>query len=118
MKGFVWNRRTKEVFQNTPTVGNGMIYAPSLDGRVYKLSASTGKPQWVYETEGTISESASVIGDTLLVGDSIGKLHAVDTESGENRWDIILDGHVSSTPVVSNETLFIATQKGSIYAIR
>lgn len=118
MKGFVWKRRTKEVFQNTPTVGNGMIYAPSLDGRVYKLSASTGKPQWVYETEGTISESASVIGDTLLVGDSIGKLHAVDTESGENRWDIKLDGHVSSTPVVSNETLFIATQKGSIYAIR
>ena len=118
MKGFVWKKRTKEVFQNTPTVGNGMVYVPSLDGRVYKLSASTGKPQWVYETEGTISESVSVVGNMMLVGDSRGKVHGVDTETGENIWDIQLDGHVSSTPVVSGDTLFVATENGSIYAIK
>jgi len=117
MKGFVWKKRTKEVLQNTPTVRNGMIYVPSLDGRVYKLSASTGKPQWVYETEGTISESVSVIGNMMLVGDSTGKVHGVDTGTGEKIWDIQLDGHVSSTPVVSGNTLFVATQNGSIYAI-
>ena len=118
MKGFVWKRRTKEVFQNTPTVGNGMIYVPSLDGSVYKLSASTGKPQWVYEAEGTISESVSVIGNTMLLGDSTGKVHGVDIESGEKVWGIQLDGHVSSTPVVSGDTLFVATQNGSIYAVK
>ena len=118
MKGFVWKKRTKEVFQNTPTVRNGMIYVPSLDGRVYKLSASTGKIQWIYETEGTISESVSVIGNMMLLGDSTGKVHGVDTETGENIWDMQLDGHVSSTPVVSDDTLYVATQNGSIYAIR
>ena len=95
-----------------------MIYVPSLDGRVYKLSASTGKIQWIYETEGTISESVSVIGNMMLLGDSTGKVHGVDTETGENIWDMQLDGHVSSTPVVSDDTLYVATQNGSIYAIR
>ena len=118
MKGFVWKKRTREVFQNTPTIANGMIYAPSLDGNVFKISASAGKPQWVYETEGTISESVSVVGNMMLVGDSTGKVHGVDTESGENIWDIQLDGKVSSTPVVSGETLFVATQNGSLYAIK
>ncbi len=118
MKGFVWKKRTKEVFQNTPTVGNGMIYLPSLNGRIYNISASSGKPQWVYDTQGTISESVSLIGDLMLAGDSTGKVHGVDTDSGEKIWDIQLDGHVSSTPVVSGDTLFVTTRNGSIYAIR
>ena len=65
-----------------------------------------------------ISESVSVIGNMMLLGDSTGKVHGVDTETGENIWDMQLDGHVSSTPVVSDDTLYVATQNGSIYAIR
>ena len=72
----------------------------------------------MYETEGTISESVSVIGNMMLVGDSTGKVHGVDTGTGEKIWDIQLDGHVSSTPVVSGDTLFVATQNGSIYAVK
>lgn len=43
MKGFVWKfRNPREVFQNTPTIAKGMVYVPSLNGRIYKLSATTG----------------------------------------------------------------------------
>ena len=119
MKGFVWKfRNPREVFQNTPTIANGMVYVPSLDGHIYKLSASTGDPQWRYTTEGTISESVSVVGDLMLTGDSTGKLHGVDVETGKKIWEMQLDGHISSTPVVSAEMLFVATQNGSLYAIK
>tara|TARA_B100000949_G_scaffold222417_1_gene223994 strand:- start:5104 stop:6450 length:1347 start_codon:yes stop_codon:yes gene_type:complete len=119
MKGFVWKfRNPREVFQNTPTIANGMVYVPSLDGQIYKLNASTGDPQWRYTTEGTISESVSVVGGLMLAGDSTGKVHGVDVETGKKIWEMQLDGRISSTPVVSAEMLFVATQNGSLYAIK
>jgi outer membrane protein assembly factor BamB len=119
MKGFVWKfRNPREVFQNTPTIANGMVYVPSLYGRIYKLSASTGDKQWIYTTEGTVSESVSVVGDLMLAGDSTGKVHGVDVKTGKKIWEIQLDGRISSTPVVSAEMLFVATQNGSLYAIK
>jgi len=119
MKGFVWKfRNPREVFQNTPTIAKGMVYVPSLNGSIYKLSATTGDIQWRYTTDGTISESVSVVGDLMLTGDSTGKIHGVDVETGKKIWEIQLDGHISSTPVVSAEMLFVATQNGSLYAIK
>jgi outer membrane protein assembly factor BamB len=119
MKGGVWKfRNPREVFQNTPTIAKGMVYVPSLNGRIYKLSATTGDIQWRYTIDGTISKSVSVVGDLMLTGDSTGKIHGVDVETGKKIWEMQLDGHISSTPVVSGERLFVATQNGFLYAIK
>ncbi len=119
MKGFVWKfQNPREVFQNTPTIAKGMVYVPSLNGHIYKLSTTTGDIQWRYTTDGTISESVSVVGDLMLTGDSTGKIHGVNVQTGKKIWEMQLDGHISSTPVVAGERLFVATQNGSIYAIK
>src|SRR5262245_15535685 len=76
---------------------NGMIIAPSIDGRVFALNALTGKPVWetrvVYpQDQYTLTMSPRIAGGKVIIGASggdkptRGQFVAVDAQTGRLAW--------------------------------
>jgi quinohemoprotein ethanol dehydrogenase len=76
---------------------NGMIIAPSIDGRLFALDALTGKPVWesrvVYpQDQYTLTMSPRIAGDKVIIGASggdrptRGQFVAVDAQTGKLAW--------------------------------
>jgi quinohemoprotein ethanol dehydrogenase len=76
---------------------NGMIIAPSIDGRLFALNAVTGKPVWetrvVYPQDlYTLTMAPRIAGGKVIIGASggdkptRGQFAAVDAQTGEFLW--------------------------------
>jgi quinohemoprotein ethanol dehydrogenase len=76
---------------------NGMIIAPSIDGRLFALDARTGKPVWetrVVESKElfTLTMAPRIAGDKVIIGASggdrptRGNFVAVDAQTGKLAW--------------------------------
>jgi quinohemoprotein ethanol dehydrogenase len=76
---------------------NGMIIAPTIDGRLFALSALTGKPVWetrvVYTQDlYTLTMAPRIAGGKVIIGASggdrptRGQFSAVDAQTGEFLW--------------------------------
>jgi quinohemoprotein ethanol dehydrogenase len=76
---------------------NGMIIAPSIDGRLFALNALTGKPVWesrvVYpQDQYTLTMAPRIAGGKVIIGASggdkptRGQFVAVDAQTGQLAW--------------------------------
>jgi quinohemoprotein ethanol dehydrogenase len=76
---------------------NGMIIAPSIDGRLFALNALTGKPVWetrvVYpQDQYTLTMAPRIAGGKVIIGASggdkptRGQFAAVDAQTGQFLW--------------------------------
>jgi quinohemoprotein ethanol dehydrogenase len=76
---------------------NGMIIAPAIDGRLFALSALTGKPVWetrvVYpQDQYTLTMAPRIAGSKVIIGASggdkptRGQFVAVDAQTGQLAW--------------------------------
>jgi polyvinyl alcohol dehydrogenase (cytochrome) len=54
------------------TVANGVVYAASMSGTVYALSAATGATLWSYDTGGSVNAGAAVVNGTVYWGSGYG----------------------------------------------
>jgi outer membrane protein assembly factor BamB len=61
--------------------------------------------------------SPTVVGDLVLVGDSVGTLHALDASSGDKLWEVQTGKGIVSTPVFAHGTAYVTSLDGSLYAI-
>ncbi len=119
LKGNVWGRtRQGHSFLGTPAVGDGMVYAASRSGNVFKMGEFDGEPVWSYDMGAEPSKTVAVTAEYLFVGAADGKLHAIDVGTGEPELELQLDGAISAGPVIANDTLYVATLAGKLYAIR
>jgi outer membrane protein assembly factor BamB len=80
---------------STPTVGNGVVYVTSWNGKVYAVKASNGKVKWTYDTKASfmgVQSSATLTADgRLVVGDSVGVIHCLLAKTGKLLWQTSLD---------------------------
>jgi polyvinyl alcohol dehydrogenase (cytochrome) len=51
------------------TAANGVLYAPSMSGKMYALDAANGKTLWSYQTPGAVVGGAAVVNGTVYWGD-------------------------------------------------
>ena len=76
---------------------NGMVIAPSIDGRLFALNATTGKPVWetrvVYTQDlYTLTMAPRIAGGKVIIGASggdkptRGQFVAVDAQTGKLEW--------------------------------
>jgi len=106
----------------TPTVANGVVYAPDSAGFLYAIDARTGHQLWadhlpdlspLLPANTSARTSPVVSGDELILGDqhptnALGTgahLFAVDRATGHLRWITTIDPHVAAF-VTSSPTVF------------
>ena len=86
-------------------LGMGINYTANLApgetdvGKVYAISASTGKPAWVHSQRAGTMSIVTTGGGLVFVGDVAGEFKALDAESGEVLWSTKLGTSVSGIPV-------------------
>ena len=103
----------------TPTVGNGMVYVASWNGRVYGVKASNGAIKWSYNAGGPLgvqSSPALTADGRLVFGDSAGVLHCVTAKKGLPLWTNPIGGpldHFWASAQVIGKRVFIGTASHS-----
>lgn len=61
------------------TVGNGVVYAPSMaggatDNNMFALDAATGATRWSFPAGGSVNAGASIANDTVFWGSGYSNL--------------------------------------------
>ena len=97
--GVAWIRqfRTSELFETTPLVINGVMYATLPRNKVMALDARTGLRYWGYEYRlptrlslccGQVNRGVAILGETIYMGTLDAHLVALDTKTGKVIWDV------------------------------
>lgn len=113
----------------TPTVANGVVYAPDSGGHLYAIDAATGRQLWddflpslspQLPPDTFARTSPAVFGDELILGDQHptastdgtgAHVLAVNRRNGKLLWITTIDPHiaamVTSSPVVFNNHVYV-----------
>ena len=124
--GVKWVFTTGADVSATPTVSDGVVYAPDAAGNLYAVDASTGKAVWSrkissYEAVPNVYSrvSPAVYQDELIIGDNILKTQAhsgahvmaIGRSNGALLWNTQVDAHpaaiITGSPVVANGVVYV-----------
>lgn len=91
---------------------------PSQPGDKWRFGSDypDGFPSRQKRTEGIISAPA-VAGDTLYIGDTLGKMYAVDAITGAERWQFQGEDGILVSPIVVGNLLVFGDKAGWLYGL-
>lgn len=100
----LWRTTLTAPFRAGPTVGNGRVFAVSMDNQIHALDAATGRKLW---THSGIAEGAGLYGgaspvsagNMLIAALSSGELFALRADNGRVLWSDSLAGLQKSDAV-------------------
>jgi eukaryotic-like serine/threonine-protein kinase len=100
----------------TPALGEGVVYAATIDG-IVALESDSGDEVWSLPTGTLIDSPLALVDDVLYFGEIGSTVHAVDAESGEPLWRFVLGGLATSPPAVADDTVFVGSSDFNLYAL-
>jgi outer membrane protein assembly factor BamB len=118
-KAVVWHRGGEDFHRTLSTVAvrDGLLFTADFSGYVYCLDAATGKPYWVYNSEGAIWGSPLVADGKVYVGNEDGDVAVL---RAARKLEVVskvnLGSAVFSTPVARDGVLYI-TSRSKLFAI-
>ena len=92
------------------------IYFGSGDGRIYCLSADSGKVIWKFRTDGGIWSSPCVTDSMVVIGSRSGKIYGITTEA-ELVWSFPTGALINATPAVLDGKIYCGSHDGYIYCL-
>lgn len=108
--------------ESSPLVHQGRIYVGDWRGRVYALSAQTGRIVWTFRTGGRVKGAVAGLGNRVFVGSYDGRLYALDSRTGALQWRSSSQGRLGglgrfySTPALAYGRVFVGSTDGKVYA--
>ena len=95
----------------SPAIGNGYIYAVDGAGRLYSLSLTSGRTEWMTEIGGSPVLSGALVFDRNLIYVRSGRiLETVDARGGDVRSRWPMNAEIVATPSVADDgTRVVAT---------
>lgn len=115
----VWEERTGAGFSGTMVVTDSVIYAGSMNRKIYAIESATGKELWNKRLPGAIIGGVAHSGDTLFIGTDRpnGRIRAVHSENGKKVWEVDIP-RISVPLVVSDDLVLAHSNNGVLYAFR
>ena len=110
----LWQYRTDNSVNVSPTVADGVVYATSYEGHVYALDAETGKLLWSFKAASNLPSPPLVADGVVHVGDSDNHHYALNASTGELLWrDGSGSGGSNNAPLVSDGIVYIPSSPRS-----
>ena len=102
----------------SPVLFGDDIYAASANGRVYKVSSTSGKQVWeVKLKKELISSGVGVGGGLVLVGTDQGIVYAFNQQDGSIAWKAPLSSEILSSPVIDNGIVVARAGDGKVFGL-
>lgn len=102
----------------SPVVADGRLFLGGDDGRLYALTARTGRRLWTFRTNAPLLSSPIVAGPVLYLPAGDGLLYCLDAADGHKRWAVRL-GEMRAAPALLDGVLYVGSRgAGGLYAIR
>lgn len=117
-----WEVETPQAVTSQPAIAEGVLYLPTLGGRVLTVSAGTGTVQSVTEMRSPSFGTPAVADATVYIGTGAGNLWAyetsdtTDTGIGQFRWRADARGGLVGSPTVMDGTVYAGTSNGHLHA--
>jgi len=115
--GIQWSVKTGGIVSSSPAAVGGVVYAGSLDKKLYAINQTTGKLLWTTKTDGGIKSSPAVQNGLVFVGSDDHYVYAMNATTGAVKWKYLTGGAVTSSPVVVNNSLFVGSTDDKLYAL-
>jgi outer membrane protein assembly factor BamB len=115
--GIQWSVQTGGIVSSSPAVFEGVVYAGSLDKKLYAINASTGKVLWATKTEAGIKSSPAVQNGLVFIGSDDHYLYAMNAATGAVKWKYLTGGAVTSSPLVVSDTVYVGSMDGTLHAV-
>jgi outer membrane protein assembly factor BamB len=136
-----WRFPTGDRVVSSPSLAGGVVYFGSDDGRVYAVTAATGRRLWSVETNGPVRSTPAVDGGVVFVLSYDGRLYALDARTGGRRWTFRTGGERAfeakglhgwqpasqtfvdpfdvflSSPAVADGVVYFGSGDGRVYAV-
>jgi outer membrane protein assembly factor BamB len=100
---------------STPVLKDGVLYFGSFNSNFYAISAADGKLIWKQPVGGWVWGEATIVGDTVFVGDVKGGLFAFNTKDGSRKWVAELGDTIRAKPVVNGNKLYVVAMNTNVY---
>lgn len=115
----LWKVDTKEPFEATAAIANGIVYLPSLDGSCFALKLSDGSQVWKYlnkEKDG-VKSSPCIAGGVVAYGDEQGNYRGLDRKTGEQKWLYKSNAEVISSGSFIDGKIYFGSYDESLYCL-
>ena len=120
--GHVRWRRLIGPTESSPLVVNGLVYVGDWNGKVYALSAATGRTVWTYQTGDKVKDGVAYAGGHVYVGSYDSHVYALNARTGKLFWKAAAQQRLSpsgtfySTPALAYDRLYIGSTDGKVYS--
>ena len=97
-------------------VQSNKIYIGSGDS-CYSFDIVDREFTWTYETDGPVTASPKISGNTVYFGSWDGNIYALDSDSGNLKWNYQTGWGIDSTPEIYNGMVFVGSLDNNFYAL-
>jgi outer membrane protein assembly factor BamB len=102
---------------SSPAIAGGVLYVGTFDGRLHAVDLKTQQPLWVFTTEASKQNAASVTGaDGRLDFGKIFKFNFVD-EMNAGLVKLFATGAIVSSPAIDKNAVYFGSTDGAVYAL-
>jgi outer membrane protein assembly factor BamB len=113
-----WTFASRTLIEFPPAVDAGLVVVGVNSGRVYGLSAETGRIIWARRQNGAIASSPAISGDRVFISSMDGSLTAYSRAHGTPLWRFSTGGSpVESSPLVVDGRVYVGTWSGRLHAV-
>lgn len=101
-------------FKAAPLVAGELVVIGDEEGMMHGIDRQTGMRKWVFETNGEIISSATLVPPTegqaerIVVGSYDNHLYCLELLTGKKVWSFASEGYVNCTPAVAGNLTFVA----------
>lgn len=113
----LWRYDTRDSIEATAAIADGVIYIPTMDGRLLALGLRDGKEKWVYQNADKDGSKSSpcLANDMIVYGDMIGVIRAIHRETGMLAWSHDTGAEIVASPSFVGGRVLIGSYDESLY---
>lgn len=113
-----WLFAAGHAFWTKPLSDGRVIYAASLDHKLYAIDLSTGKEKWQVDLGSAIVRTPLLDQGVIYAGTLGGELIAVETTSQKILWRFKAEGAIWFTPAIQDGVVYFGDVAGKMYAVK
>ena len=102
---------------NSLTCNGGIVYAGSVDAKVYAFKSSDGSKLWSFQTGAPVNGQTAFMDGRVYVGSDDNNLYAIDSASGNQIWKVVTKGKVTGQPSSDGKRIYFGSSDGFVYAV-